>query len=126
MTLNKFIFVSDLSDEVVSDEELERYRANLIQMDSNLAPYPYDGYKKWFGLTQCITAEVISKLQPTEGGRISAQADLISRESDLFGEGPSRVDRANPSRIRFRDVDGLPIMRVREGTEIRFTPIPKV
>ncbi|GMT14800.1 hypothetical protein PFISCL1PPCAC_6097, partial [Pristionchus fissidentatus] len=119
----------DLDEATVSNEEIERYRSNLKNMDGMLGPYPYDEYRKWYSLTDFITKRDVDRLNP-EKGRISAQAELESLETKMQRESDvgcsNKVDRENPRRMRFADEEGLPVMEVIPGFEIQFTPIPQL
>ena len=55
-------FVSD-----VSDEEIERFRSNLQNMDRHLGAYPYDSWKKWISLSSKISSETVARLEPING-----------------------------------------------------------
>uniref|UniRef100_A0A1I7XUN4 Protein AAR2 homolog n=1 Tax=Heterorhabditis bacteriophora TaxID=37862 RepID=A0A1I7XUN4_HETBA len=123
----------DISDEEIDHDELIRYQTNLKNMDSMLGPYPYENYRSWYALTDFITGDSLNRLNPLKG-RISAQAELVSLETQLMedqelnaGVGCSNsVDRDHPKRTRFVDHNGLPIMKIREGYEIRFQSIPQL
>ncbi|KAK6058063.1 AAR2 protein [Cooperia oncophora] len=121
------------SDEVLSDEEVSRLRANLKNIDSHLGPYPFENYRSWYALTDFITGETVERLNPLKG-QISAQAELVSMETCLMENEElnatvgcsNSVDREHPTRTRFVDQQGLPIMKIREGYEIRFIGIPQL
>lgn len=118
----------DIQMQEIPDEEQNRYRTNLVELDKFLGAYPYENYRVWFSLTNHISKTILDRLVPING-KITSQADLISMESSLNEAGEpgcsQKVDRQNPKRIRFSDEQGLPIMSERPGTEIRFTPIPR-
>jgi len=48
----------------------------------------------------------------------------MEKEEDETGSASQRVDREHPVRQRFTDEQGLPIVRLKSGTEIRFSRIP--
>uniref|UniRef100_A0A0N5AFC5 Protein AAR2 homolog n=1 Tax=Syphacia muris TaxID=451379 RepID=A0A0N5AFC5_9BILA len=113
-----------------TEEDISRIRANLKLMDRNLAPYPYENYRDWFALSNYITEKSIARIRPeNEFGQISGQAELVTMETELMendnyaGSSLSRVDREHPTRIRFVDEQGLPIMRIKPGHQIRFQDI---
>lgn len=121
----------DMMVSPVDEEEVSRIRANLKTMDRRLGPYPYENYRDWFSLSSHITEESVDRLKPeNQYGRITAQAELVTMETELMenenfaGCSTSRVDREHPTRIRFVDEQGLPIMRIRPGYQIRFQDIP--
>lgn len=86
----------------MSDEELERYRTNIMDLDQYLAPYPYESYKTWFSLTDHIRPFVVNKLQPLNN-KITSQSELVSKEFENFGEAGQRVDKNHPVRTRYFD-----------------------
>ncbi|ETN70767.1 AAR2 protein [Necator americanus] len=98
--------------------------------------------KKWDKQKEAFSDEIISdeeeaffflRLNPLKG-KISAQAELVSMETCLMENEElnatvgcsNSVDREHPVRTRFVDQEGLPIMKIREGYEIRFSPIPQL
>ncbi|VDM60655.1 unnamed protein product [Angiostrongylus costaricensis] len=119
------------SIEIVSDEEVNRFRMNLKNIDSSLGPYPFENYRSWYALTDFINLDTIERLNPLKG-QISAQAELIIVSMNFCVKlnatvGCSNsVDREHPIRTRFVDTQGLPIMKIREGYEIRFMAIPQL
>ena len=46
----------------VSEEEESRVKSNLKNMDSGLAPYPYDEWKRWISLSNRISSATIGEL----------------------------------------------------------------
>ncbi|RCN42661.1 AAR2 protein [Ancylostoma caninum] len=143
------------SDEVISDEEasptcflfvkyhkvsyrnlrfvVNRFRLNLKNIDSTLGPYPFENYRSWYALTDFINGQTVERLNPLKG-KISAQAELVSMETCLMENEElnatvgcsNSVDREHPVRTRFVDQQGLPIMKIRDGYEIRFLAIPQL
>uniref|UniRef100_A0A8R1XSJ1 Protein AAR2 homolog n=1 Tax=Onchocerca volvulus TaxID=6282 RepID=A0A8R1XSJ1_ONCVO len=123
----------DMIIEPCSADEIERVRSNLKSMDDGLAPYPFETYRSWFSLSNYITEKTVERLRPeNQYSRITGQAELITLETEMMekegvsvhGHPSSCVDRDHPRRIRFVDEDGLPIMKIRDGFQIRFTEIP--
>ncbi|EPB65170.1 hypothetical protein ANCCEY_15767, partial [Ancylostoma ceylanicum] len=123
------------SDEVASDEEAVTFelRLNLKNIDSTLGPYPFENYRSWYALTDFINGQTVERLNPLKG-KISAQAELVSMETCLMENEElnatvgcsNSVDREHPVRTRFVDQQGLPIMKIRDGYEIRFLAIPQL
>ncbi|VDN02662.1 unnamed protein product [Thelazia callipaeda] len=120
----------DMVVESVPSNEVERVRSNLKSMDNGLAPYPYETYRKWFSLSNYITGKTVARLRPeNQYGRITGQAELVTMETEMMekesiqGYPSSCVDRDHPTRIRFVDECGLPIMNIRPGFQIRFSEI---
>ncbi|VDO39523.1 unnamed protein product [Onchocerca flexuosa] len=110
---------------------IEKVRSNLKSMDDGLAPYPFETYLSWFSLSNYITEKTVERLRPeNQCSRITGQAELITLETEMMekegvhGHPSSCVDRDHPLRIRFVDEDGLPIMKIRDGFQIRFTELP--
>ncbi|VDK86968.1 unnamed protein product [Litomosoides sigmodontis] len=129
--------LEDMITESCSSDEMERIRLNLKSMDNGLAPYPFETYRSWFSLSNHIsvylnlTEKTVERLRPeNEYSRITGQAELITLETEIMekesvhGHPSSCVDRDHPNRIRFVDEQGLPIMKIREGFQIRFTELP--
>ncbi|XP_078092800.1 protein AAR2 homolog isoform X1 [Mustelus asterias] len=111
----------------VSEEERERIRENLTDLDKCLGPYPYDAMKRWVSLTNLITDPLIQRLQP-ESGKICAFSEV---QPELAM--PHTKDRAEQNLLPYdtlcksyeEGLARLPKMKVKAGTEIRFTTIPK-
>ena len=120
------------SDQQASDEEIERFRSNLQNIDRNLAAYPFDSTQNWISLSNHITEKTCLRLRPQNPhGLISAQVETVTKEEELAEDLQDKskvfnVTKDNPERVRFRDPNGLPIMKVKPGFEIPFTKIPDV
>ncbi|MCP9261319.1 hypothetical protein DINM_004694 [Dirofilaria immitis] len=102
----------DMIIEPCSADELERVRSNLKSMDEGLAPYPFETYRK----------KTVERLRPeNQYSRITGQAELVTLETEMMekegvhGHPSSCVDRDHPTRIRFVDECGLPIMKIRKA-----------
>ena len=67
-------FKEDFDD--VPDEDVTRIRANLRDLDGGLGPYPYDSWKKWISLTNKISSQTISRLEP-KSGKIHSVTQLV-------------------------------------------------
>ncbi|XP_045207760.2 protein AAR2 homolog [Mercenaria mercenaria] len=118
----------DISEGPVSPEDRERVASNMKELDQYLGPYPYDSYKKWVSLTNHITDDLLSRLQP-ECGTITSVTQFESpfsnsqmrreaAEKKLSEEGHSEEEKTNAQK-------GLPKLTKVAGTEMRFTKIPK-
>ena len=60
--------LEDLVPGDESPEALERYRANLRDMDPFLGAYPFDHtLKRWLSLTNFVTGDVVARLVPRTG-----------------------------------------------------------
>ncbi|CAB3404407.1 unnamed protein product [Caenorhabditis bovis] len=123
----------DFEDQLMTDENIREKKNQLKNMDSSLAPYPYENYRSWYALTDFVTEQTVERVKPLKG-RITAQAELVSLETSFMENSKDneemscnpRVDREHPVRTRFVDQNGLPIMKIREGYEIRFQEIPQL
>ncbi|XP_036390126.1 protein AAR2 homolog [Megalops cyprinoides] len=110
-----------------NQEEVDRVKAGLQDLDPFLGPYPYETLRKWVSLTDRLTPEVASGLQPLSG-RICAFGDVMP-ELQL----PHTKDREEQNLPRndtecqsMREgLERLPRMKQRAGTELRFSHIPK-
>ncbi|KAL4706449.1 hypothetical protein ACJJTC_003021 [Scirpophaga incertulas] len=139
----------DISKDEISDESLQRLKENLLNLDKNLAPYPYEIWDKWKCLTSQITVELVQKLSP-ESGIIRSSLELLSTTDadrpkglksaesvDAIEEpstskppnevtNPEQPDSKKAKRIRRIDIENsmLPDLKPAPGTALRFTPIP--
>lgn len=131
----------DVSQEVTSEEETQRFRDNLMgDLDQFLAPYDYQVYQRWKSLTDYISPEVVKKLNP-KSGRINSAPHLISRpfqsssrnQSDTVSSSKNQSDTVSSCRnqsdtvsstTRTRDEkmnSKLPQMDEDERSAINFT-----
>ncbi|XP_019395313.1 PREDICTED: protein AAR2 homolog [Crocodylus porosus] len=107
-------------------EQSEAIRANLLEMDPFLGPYPYDTLKKWVSLSSCISEAVMQTLQP-ESGQVCAFSEVLPVLA-----GTHTKDRAEQNRPPYdtecksyaEGLARLPKMKPKAGTEIRFTEVP--
>lgn len=108
-----------------NEEEVQRIRSNLKDLDPFLGPYPYEGMRKWVSLTDHLKYELANNLQPLSG-RVCAFSEVIPelqlRHTKDRAEQP-RNDQACQSMKE--GLDRLPKMKEREGTELRFSAIPE-
>lgn len=110
-----------------NDDEVERVKVGLRELDPFLGPYPYDTLRKWVSLTDRLTHGVAEALQPLSG-RVCAFCDVVP-ELEL----PHTRDRTMQNLPRNdtecqnmkEGLERLPRMKQREGTELRFSNIPK-
>ncbi|MCI4387104.1 hypothetical protein PGIGA_G00070310 [Pangasianodon gigas] len=108
-------------------DEISRVRAGLRELDSYLGPYPYDTLRKWVSLTDKLSQEVASALQPLSG-RVCAFCDVVpelqlTHTKDRTEQNLPRND--TQCRSMKEGLDRLPRMKQREGTEFRFSHIPR-
>ena len=115
----------DVSQEVVSEEETQRFRDNLMgDLDQFLGPYDYEVYQKWKSLTDYISPEVVEKLNP-KSGRINSAAHLISRpfRSSTRNQSDDTVSSTTRTRDDEKLSSMLPQMDEDETSAINFTKL---
>lgn len=127
------VYLEDIKTDVPSADEIARYQDTKKDMDSFLAPYPYDSYKKWVSLTKHITPQIAMDLQP-ECGSVCSVAQFVSqpstsqsRKRDAETEA-METETKNPSGDRKQRScldDKLPKMKAVKGTKIRYTKITR-
>ncbi|KAI1892762.1 hypothetical protein AGOR_G00136870 [Albula goreensis] len=108
-------------------EEISRVKAGLRDLDPFLGPYPYETLRKWVSLTDKLTKEVASGLQPLSG-RICAFSEVmpelqLTHTKDREQHNMPRNDTECQSMRE--GLERLPRMKEKPGTEIRFSLIPK-
>lgn len=96
--------------DTVSQEDQERVRADLKNLDKCLGVFPYSSWKKWISLSDHISEASLARLEPTRNKNICSVSDLIPDRRDR-AEGP---DEGDPR---------LPAMVHRPGSNIRYTDI---
>ena len=62
----------------VSAEEASRVKSNLKNMDSGLAPYPYDEWKRWIALTNRISSATIGECRGHNLPELLTIVDLVA------------------------------------------------
>ncbi|XP_043946047.1 protein AAR2 homolog [Protopterus annectens] len=117
----------DLDLTRASEEEVERIRANLKDLDKFLGPYPYDTLKKWVSLTNLLTESVVNKLLP-ENGKICSFAEVLpinALRHTKDREEQNLLPYDTECKTYQEGMARLPKMKLKAGTEIRFTKVPK-
>ncbi|XP_023654760.1 protein AAR2 homolog [Paramormyrops kingsleyae] len=109
------------------DDEVGRVAAGLRDLDPFLGPYPYEIMRKWVSLTDRLTFEVASGLQPLSG-RVCSFSDVVPElrlplTKDREEHNLPRNDTECQSMQE--GLDRLPRMKQQAGTELRFSHIPK-
>ena len=104
----------ELVDESKTTDEIKVIKANLQDLDKNLAPYPYDTLKKWVSMSNNISIDIIKKCSPENG--------VIHSVLELMPEKQRKND--SPSSSQVVDKDGLPCMTANPRSVIRFTKVP--
>lgn len=108
-----------------NEEEVSRIRANLRDLDPHLGPYPYEVMRKWVSLTDRLSEEVAKSLQPLSG-RVCAYSDVIPELQLTHTKDRAEQPRNDTACQSMKEgLDRLPRMKQREGTELRFSVIPK-
>ncbi|CAI5647760.1 unnamed protein product [Oreochromis niloticus] len=108
-----------------NEEELSRVRASLRELDPYLGPYPYEVMRKWVSLTDRINEEMAKNLQPLSG-RVCAFSDVIPELQFTHTKDRAEQPRNDTACQSMKEgLDRLPKMKQREGTELRFSVIPK-
>lgn len=114
----------DIQAGTVKTEEQTSVEASLRELDQNLGPYPYDSYKKWVSLTNHITENLLSRLQP-QCGTITSVAQFESPKSNSKMRQEAAEKEKNSPDKKCATKSGLPDLTTVAGTEMRFTQIPK-
>ncbi|XP_023323214.1 protein AAR2 homolog [Eurytemora carolleeae] len=99
--------------DTVTEEDRERMKADLLNLDRNLGSYPYSSWKKWISLSNRISDATLQRLEPINR-KISSVTDMI----------PDSRDRTDMTSSNNDDVR-LPCMSARPGTEVRYTNLWK-
>ncbi|XP_047237634.1 protein AAR2 homolog isoform X2 [Girardinichthys multiradiatus] len=108
-----------------NDEEVNRIRDTLRELDSYLGPYPFEVMRKWVSLTDQISQELAVNLQPLSG-RVCAFSDIIPEVQFRHTKDRAEQPRNDTACQSMKEgLDRLPKMKQREGTELRFSVIPK-
>lgn len=108
-----------LSDEQPCEEVIERYRANIKDLDRYLGAYRYSSYKTFKDLTSHLTNDCVKRLMP-DCDRIRTVPYLTRRATD---QPTTRVRRFH--RIEDDEHNLLPELRPDDRTIIKFTKIPE-
>jgi len=129
--IKKYNHANENFDDVLEQEEIQRFQVNLKNLDRNLGAYPYDSWKKWVSLTNKISTITVKRLEPPSGV-IQSVTELIP-ETYATNREPQNVNiDTNPENSNQRNApeDGrenqkLPKMRCKASSKIRFTLIPE-
>ena len=104
--------IEDIVDDV-SDEDKERMRQDIKNIDKHLGVYPYQSWKKWISLSSHISQATLARLEPMTK-KICSVADLVP---DTTGADQHQAT-GDPS-----DDPRLPAMMARPGSSIRYTTL---
>lgn len=111
-----------MSEEIVSEEETERFRSNLRDLDQFLGAYPYEKWRKWVSLTSYITEPILKSIQP-ESGIINSVSQFVP-ETFLMSKNNVAMETDENTPKCSKTEDNLPELKQVPGTMIRFTKIP--
>lgn len=126
----------DFDDSFEPDEEhVERYLANIRDLDRHLGAYRYSTYRTFLNLTYKITGDTLSDLLPsppsssisTAHFKIRSVPYLVRREEKPNVEESQRTQTTRSVRSTRDQVDAshlLPELKPPPGTAIRFTSVP--
>eukprot|EP00039_Didymoeca_costata_P017072 m.313569 g.313569 ORF g.313569 m.313569 type:complete len:341 (+) comp16491_c4_seq1:88-1110(+) len=88
----------DLDDETQDVEQVARLRANILELDQYLAPYPFDdSLKRWLSLTGKIEPPVLQRLVP-----LNCKVCAASFSEQKEGESESAEQKFGFFKIDFR------------------------
>lgn len=111
------IDTEDVCDQTLSGEEIQRFRANLMNLDQFLGTYPLDLWAQWKKLSNHITEDLIKRVTP-ECGLIRSAVELVSG-------GPKKAGRKTRGRTsEEKEEDLLPNLVPKSGSCLRLTPLP--
>lgn len=122
------IRAEDINQEEITQEEYQRIVSNMQELDQYLGAYPYENYKKWVSQTSHITVPLLSRLKPECGTIYSvAQFESIASNSQsrLLAEQNKTEQMKSEEHSSKKEKDCLPNLKTIQGTEIRFSRIPK-
>nr|CAG4644194.1 EOG090X0AVR [Lepidurus arcticus] len=133
LALENFVDTSMLNTKLYQ----KRMKDNLKELDQFLGAYPYDKWKKWVSLTNKISTEVLSVLEPVnqvissvpqlESQTFRSQrnkAEATERDTCAPTQEEIPVKRRCIQTTEEWEESLLPVMKHKEGTELRFTQIP--
>lgn len=106
----------------VSQEEIERFRSNLQNMDRHLGAYPYNSWKKWISLSSKISSETVSRLEPING-EIHSVTELLPSTCVENKEEEREFHRHQTNDEK--EANLLPNMKVNPKGAIRYSEIPR-
>ncbi|KAL5283717.1 AAR2 family protein [Megaselia abdita] len=103
----------------VSEEEIQRFRENIKDLDKFLAPYDYSEFSDWRSLTDTVSEDTVNKCNP-ECGMVQTSIEL---ESCPDSERP-RGKQVEKKLQNSNEEDLLPNLKPIQGTAPRFTEVP--
>ena len=101
--------------DTVSEEDKERVKGDMRNLDKCMGVFPYQSWKKWISLSDQISEATLSRLEP--GNKtICSVSDLVPENKDTEGSGATEED-GNEGDPR------LPVLVSRPGSKIRYTEL---
>nr|CAD7203068.1 unnamed protein product [Timema douglasi] len=117
----------DISDKEIEEDEKNRIKLNILNMDRFLGPYPFDVWKKWKSLTNKVTENVVNAIIPTSG-YIRSALELLPCDTDRTSGGGAATTQSVKRRSRTaeeKEEELLPQLKPSPGTELRFSQFPE-
>nr|CAD7397946.1 unnamed protein product [Timema cristinae] len=102
----------DISDKEIEEEEKNRIKLNILNMDRFLGPYPFDN--------------VVNAIIPTSG-YIRSALELLPCDTDRTSAGGAATTQSVKRRSRTaeeKEEELLPQLKPSPGTELRFSQFP--
>lgn len=121
-----------ISKEPVPNKDVNGLKQNITLLDNFLGPYPYDILEKWKSMTTHVTEKLCEKLIPLCGDIRSALELTSCYDCDRHRKSVDEASASTNGKKRWmstkqlerQEEDLLPILKAKEGTEIRFSSFP--
>lgn len=111
-------------DKALSEEEYNRLKNNLLELDKYLGPYPYEIYDMWKDLTDNLTSEQAFNLSPSSG-YIKSALELQSCCNEDRPKGAQNIKSQRKLNWDISDEEGLlPNLHPLPGTAPRLSNLP--
>lgn len=114
-----------IEDYSLSEDQIENFQQRKREYDKYLGAYPYNEYKRWISLTNCISKDVINTLQP-ENKIISSGSSLIGKKFTMTRSPQIKKEKVEifhvPKDLKEAE-KRLPEMQHEKFTNIRFSTI---
>ncbi|XP_068157707.1 protein AAR2 homolog [Drosophila tropicalis] len=108
------------------EEERQRIRKNLAQLERVLAPYDYRYVGPWKELTGTVTEACVNRCRPAHAsGTIRTNIELQSCSDADRPRGTGSSKRNTAARLLMDESELLPQLKPVEGTAPRFTEVPQ-
>ncbi|RNA16957.1 AAR2 -like protein [Brachionus plicatilis] len=114
-----------MEDYIMSEDQIQNFQQRKQEFDKFLGAYPYDEYKRWMSLTNCITSDLLNILEP-ENKIISSGSCLVGKKFTITRSPEKKKDKVEifkvPSDLKEAE-QRLPKMQHEKYTNIRFSKI---